>query len=346
MTTGSSKSDIDAEKQKLVRHLGTFDSNIRFPAPYVAFAGRPSSQIFHHGWHYDALGYRNDVAAGPRSKDETLRVFIVGDSTMVDGLTNDDTVPGRVQTLLRRSFGDGAHVYNFGAISSCLTQAIMLTTMKLIDLEPDVILVLGGGTDTFQPWTFDPRPGNPYNMFAVEAVYDDLFSRDPQPGAPSGLSRESIQDLMFARLRNLRLITRWKDPAWEWEVVRKFELAVDRLGRLSKGIGVPVHFLLQPMVVRKASPAESERSFASPEFLDYLDRQYGRLKVVIGDYNEKFGPRDFFSVHDLSDAFYRIDEQIFTDIVHYNDAGRQMMAEDIVSLITRDGRPMPEARAR
>lgn len=336
MTTGSSISDNDAEKQKLVRHLGTFDSNIRFPAPYVAFAGRPSSQIFDHGWHYDALGYRNDVAAGPRSKDETLRVFIVGDSTLVDGLTNDDTVPGRVQTLLRQKFGIGACVYNFGAISSCLNQSIMLSTMKLIDLDPDVIVIIGGGTDTFQPWTFDPRPGNPYNMFALEAIYDDLFSQDQRQGALSSLSRESVQDLIFARLRNLRLITRWKDPAWEWEVVRKFELAVDRLGRLSKGIAIPVHFILQPMVVRKSSPTESEKSFASEEFLNYLDRQYERLKTVISEYEGKYGSRDFFSIHDLSDAFMKIGEQIFTDIVHYNDAGRQIMGSSIFGLIRKD----------
>jgi lysophospholipase L1-like esterase len=333
MTTDSPEPGSDAEKQKLVRHLGTFDSNIRFPAPYVAFAGRPSSQIFEHGWHYDELGYRNDVAIGPRDQSEALRVFVVGDSTMVDGVTTGDTVPGRIQTMLRQNFGDGARVYNFGAISSCLNQMIMLVTTKLIDFDPDVIVILAGGTDTFQPWTFDPRPGHPYNMFAVEAIYDDLFSQGQHARSLTSLDQESIQDLIFSRLRNLRLVTRWKDPAWEWEVVRKFELAVDRLGRLAKGIGVPVHFILQPMVVRKSSPAESERSFASSDFLDYLDRQYKRLKVVTNDYSQKFGYRNFFNIHDLSDVFFDKNEQIFTDIVHYNDTGRQMMAEAIVSHI-------------
>ncbi|MGH1573381.1 SGNH/GDSL hydrolase family protein [Methylobacterium sp. P31] len=333
MTTDSSEPGIDAEKQRLVRHLGTFDSNIRFPAPYVAFAGRPSSQIFDHGWHYDDLGYRNDVAVGPRGTAETARVFIAGDSTMVDGVTTGDTVPGRVQMNLRQTLGNGAYVYNFGAISSCLNQAIMLITTKLIDFEPDAIVIIGGGTDTFQPWTFDPRPGNPYNMFAVEAIYDDLFSQGQHARSLTRLDQEAIQDLIFSRLRNLRLVTRWKDPAWEWEVVRKFELAVDRLGRLAKGIGVPVHFILQPMVVRKSSPTENERSFASRDFLEYLDRQYERLKVVIGDYNKKFGQRDFFQINDLSDVFLNQKDQIFTDIVHYNDIGRQMMADAIASCI-------------
>ncbi len=90
------------------------------------------------------------------------------------------------------------------------------------------------------------------------------------------------------------------------------------------------------MVVRKSSPTESEKSFASEEFLNYLDRQYERLKTVTLEYEGKYGSRDFFSIHDLSDAFMKINEQIFTDIVHYNDAGRQIMGSSIFGLIRED----------
>lgn len=331
MTSASPESDINAEKQKLLKHLVTFDARIRFPAPYVAFTGKPSSQIFENGWHYDDLGYRNDVTVGPRGRDEVARVFIVGDSTLVDGLDTADTVPGRVQTVLRRSLGAGAQVYNFGAISNCLNQAIMLITTKLIDLEPDAIVILAGGTDIFQPWTFDPRPGQPYNQFAIEAVHDNLFSQGARPPRENVLNQGETLEILFARLRNLRLVTRWKEPAWEWEVVRTFEVSVDRIGRLSKGIGIPIHLVLQPMVVRKPSLAEDERAFASIEFLEYLDRQYQRLKTIVGDYERKFGPRKFFSVHDLSDIFSEQVQSIFTDIVHYNAIGRQMMADELVA---------------
>lgn len=333
MTIDAPESAVDAEKRKLVRHLDTFDANIRFPAPYVGFAGRPSSQIFDHGWHYDALGYRNDATIGPRSANETLRVLIVGDSTMVDGVTAGDTVPGRIQTALRARTGAGAHVYNFGAISSCMNQMIMLTTTKLIDMDADAIVILAGGTDVFQPWTFDPRPGYPYNMFAVEGIYDELFSQTRLRGDLDDLGQAAMQDLIFTRLRNLRAVTRWKDPAWEWEVVRHFELAVDRIGRLAKGIGIPIHIILQPMVVRKAQLTETERTFASSEFLAYLDRQYGRIKTVVGEYHGKFGARPSFRIHDLSDIFFETEQPIFTDIVHYNDVGRQMMAEAVASCL-------------
>lgn len=333
MTIDAPESAVDAEKRKLVRHLDTFDANIRYPAPYVGFAGRPSSQIFEHGWHYDALGYRNDVAIGPRGPGETLRVLIVGDSTMVDGVTVSDTVPGRVQATLRARFGSGAHVYNFGAISSGLNQMIMLVTTKLIDMEADAVVILAGGTDIFQPWTFDPRPGYPYNMFAIEGIYDELFSQSRTRGALDDLSQAAMQDLIFTRLHNLRAVTRWKDPAWEWEVVRHFELAVDRIGRLAKGIGIPIHLVLQPMVVRKAQLSDTEQTFASSEFLSYLDRQYERIKTVVGGYHDKFGARASFHAHDLSDLFFKTEQPIFTDIVHYNDVGRQMMAEAVTGCL-------------
>ena len=157
-----------ARRRKFLHHFHNFNSNIRFPAPYTQFAGKPLTQMAENGWRYDGLGYRNDIHADARAPSETLRVFVVGDSTMVEGQTLADTVPGHLETTLRRTHGNGVRVYNFGAISACLNQMIALITTRLMDLQPDVILVVGGSTDIFQPWSFDPRGGYPYNQFVNE----------------------------------------------------------------------------------------------------------------------------------------------------------------------------------
>ncbi|AYO83400.1 SGNH/GDSL hydrolase family protein [Methylobacterium brachiatum] len=320
-----------ARRRKFLRDFHTFDSNIRFPAPYTQFAGKPLAAAAGQGWRYDALGYRNDSHPEARPASETLRVFVVGDSTLVDGQVFADTIPGRLETGLKRLHGEGARVYNFGATSACLNQMIALITTRLMDLQPDVIFVLGGATDIFQPWSFDPRAGYPYNHFAQETLYDYFFNTTKVNAEAEDLSYDSLQALIFGRLDNLRALTNWQSDIWEWEVVRQFELALKRLARLSGGIGAPVRFLLQPAVVRKTERIGDEQSAASGEFLAYLDRQYTRIEQVLVRLQADGLTHGLFTTRDLSRIFESDSRFLFTDIVHVTSEGRQMMADRLAA---------------
>lgn len=320
-----------ARRRKFLRDFHTFDSNIRFPVPYTQFAGKPLASAAGQGWRYDALGYRNDSHPEARPASETLRVFVVGDSTLVDGQVFADTIPGRLETGLKRLHGEGARVYNFGATSACLNQMIALITTRLMDLQPDVIFVLGGATDIFQPWSFDPRAGYPYNHFAQETLYDYFFNTTKVNAEAEDLSYDSLQALIFGRLDNLRALTNWQSDIWEWEVVRQFELALKRLARLSGGIGAPVRFLLQPAVVRKTERIGDEQSAASGEFLAYLDRQYTRIEQVLGRLQADGLTQGLFTTRDLSRIFESDNRFLFTDIVHVTSEGRQMMADRLAA---------------
>jgi lysophospholipase L1-like esterase len=317
----------NARRRKFLQSFHNFDATIRFPAPYVQFAGKPLAQAGSQGWRYDALGYRNDVHADARSQSETLRVFVVGDSTLVDGQVFADTVPGRLETGLKSVHGSGARVYNFGAVSACLNQMIALITTRLMDLQPDVILVVGGATDIFQPWSFDPRAGYPYNHFASECLYDAIFDPAKTAEDAADLSYESLEAMIFGRLDNLRALTNWQSDIWEWEVVRQFELALKRLARLAPGIGAPIRFLLQPTVVRKAETVGDESRAASEPFLAYLDRQYGRFEGVLDRLDAAGAAGPAFAARDLSRLFETETRALFTDIVHVTSEGRQRMAD-------------------
>ncbi|QGY02781.1 SGNH/GDSL hydrolase family protein [Methylobacterium mesophilicum SR1.6/6] len=319
--------ESERARRKFLKNFQSFDANIRFPAPYVQFAGKPLATLAETGWRYDALGYRNDVHVEARSPAETLRVFVVGDSTLVEGQVFADTIPGRLESGLKRVHGPGARAYNFGVTSACLNQMIALITTRLMDLAPDVILIVGGGTDIFQPWSFDPRAGYPYNHFASECLYDFIFDPRKTGGDAPELSYERLQDMIFGRLENLRALTNWQSDIWEWEVVRQFELGLKRLARLAPGIGAPIRFLLQPTLIRKTERAGDEAATASGEFLAYLDRQYTRFEGVLDRLAAEIGPDTPFAVRDLSRMFADERHALFTDIVHLNGGGRQRMAD-------------------
>jgi lysophospholipase L1-like esterase len=327
MAQGPADESEHARRQKFLKNFRSFDANIRFPAPYVQFAGKPQASMAETGWRYDALGYRNDVHVQPRSAGESLRIFVVGDSTLVDGQTFADTVPGRLESGLKQVHGPGSRVHNFGVTSACLNQMIALVTTRLMDLEPDAILIVGGSTDIFQPWSFDPRAGYPYNHFATECLYDFVFDPRKEGGDAPELSYERLQEMIFGRLENLRALTHWQSDIWEWEVVRQFELGLKRLARLAPGIGAPIRFVLQPSVVRKVERAGDEAGAASGEFLAYLDRQYGRFEGVLDRLGSEFAADAPFAVRDLSRLFAEDAHPLFTDIVHLNGEGRQRMAD-------------------
>ena len=92
-----------ARRKRFLNMFPYFSPDSRYPAPYTQFAGKPGKQVAKNGWSYDALGYRNAVHADARPAAETLRVFVVGDSTMVEGHTIADTVPGLLEAVLRRT---------------------------------------------------------------------------------------------------------------------------------------------------------------------------------------------------------------------------------------------------
>ena len=320
-----------ARRRKFLHHFHNFDAALRFPAPYTHFAGKPLTQSSGHGWRYDGLGYRNGVHADARQPAETLRVFVVGDSTMLEGQTFADTVPGRMETALTQTHGAGARVYNFGAISACLNQMTALITTRLMDLQPDVILVVGGSTDIFQPWSFDPRAGYPYNHFVNECIYEYLFDSNSADEPKEALSYDNLQEMIFGRLGNLRALTNWQSDIWEWEVVRQFELGLKRLARLSPGIGAPIRFVLQPTVARKTTLVGDETAAASGEFLTYLDRQYARFARVVDELGQGGLAGPHFAVRDLSRIFADDRRSLFTDIVHYTFEGRHDVAGILVS---------------
>lgn len=120
MSQSGSDADEFRLRQKFVRLSQNFDANTRFRAPYVQFAGKPLAFLADPGGRYDGLGCFNTVYAEARPTSETLRVFLVGDSTPLEGQVFADAVPGLLETALKQIHGEGPRVYNFGAISACL----------------------------------------------------------------------------------------------------------------------------------------------------------------------------------------------------------------------------------
>ncbi len=123
-----------ARRRKFLRDFHTFDSNIRFPAPYTQFAGKPLASAAGQGWRYDArLPERQPSRGAPRLRDPARLRGRRQHAGRRPGLRRHHPGPpgDRAEAPPRR----GRRVYNFGATSACLNQMIALITTRLMDFS-------------------------------------------------------------------------------------------------------------------------------------------------------------------------------------------------------------------
>ena len=318
------ESEDAARRRKFLHHFGYLDSNTRYPSPFIQFAGKPGAS--HYGVPFDAHGFLNAAPIAEHKPPGETRILVVGDSTTIDGGDIAKTLPGRIERILRADGLADARVYNFGVMSSCLTQMTHLIWSRLVTYSPDAIVVLSGSTDLFQPWTYDPRPGYPYNAFITQRLYDHFFDTHDPRAREDGLSYEALVTLIYEELKRLRAEVGWQSPGWEDAIVHHYELAAHRLTKLSHDYQVPIISVLQPTVLRKRYLTEAERSVASGAFLAYLDRQYAKLEAFTLELAARRPYRRTFTALDLSGIFRDREEGAFYDIVHYDDPAREVVA--------------------
>ncbi|WP_020096212.1 GDSL-type esterase/lipase family protein [Methylobacterium sp. 285MFTsu5.1] len=342
------ESEDAARRRKFLHHFGYLDSNTRYPSPFIQFAGKPGAS--HYGVPFDADGFLNAASIVDRKPEGETRILVVGDSTTIDGGDIANTLPGRIERILRADGLESAKVYNFGVMSSCLTQMTHLIWSRLVTYSPDAILVLSGSTDLFQPWTYDPRPGHPYNAFITQRLYDHFFDTHDPRAREDGLSYEALITLIYEELKRLRAEVGWQSPGWEDAIVHHYELAAHRLTKLSHDHGVPIVSVLQPTILRKRHLTEVESGVASGAFLAYLDRQYAKLEAFTEQLAARRPYRRTFTALDFSGIFRDREEGTFYDIVHYDDPAREIvatrLAAEIRGALDRARTRTPLARVR
>ncbi|MEE7448397.1 lipase [Methylobacterium radiotolerans] len=342
------ESEDAARRRKFLHHFGYLDSNTRYPSPFIQFAGKPGAS--HYGVPFDADGFLNAAPIVARKPEGETRILVVGDSTTIDGGDIANTLPGRIERILRAGGLDSAKVYNFGVMSSCLTQMTHLIWSRLVTYSPDAILVLSGSTDLFQPWTYDPRPGHPYNAFITQRLYDHFFDTHDPRAREDGLSYEALITLIYEELKRLRAEVGWQSPGWEEAIIHHYALAAHRLTKLSHDHRVPIVSVLQPTILRKSHLTEVESGVASGAFLAYLDRQYAKLEAFTAQLAARRPYRRTFTALDLSGIFRDREEGTFYDIVHYDDPAREIvatrLAAEIRGALDRAHARTPLARVR
>lgn len=256
--------------------------------------------------------------------DKISRIFLTGGSVVFQGHTNESTISAFLQKRIQEKNPlKKFEVINAGVSEFISDQEFLLIATKLIDFEPDIIIVFDGFNDFMIPKSTEPRIGYPDKFKALElAWYDNkkILGRllnlplleHIKAGShflrlynPNWSYVQFLQDTEKSKDAQSQTMSSPQDAAnhliMNWRKIARF-LSANQV----KGI-----FILQPY--NQSQKVYEEEYFLTESKINSLSREFQSPQNTI----------QFLSYRNImqkkSDWFY--------DIVHTYDAGNEYYAE-------------------
>jgi lysophospholipase L1-like esterase len=344
----------------LMRSMGPFgepsDLPWRAAKPYVMFTGPNNGETVmpavvggtpaERRTRFNADGFRIETEIpDPKPADE-LRIFVLGGSTVVVGAPLANTIPGVIESRLRASGLSHARVYNFGVFSYVSGQELALLVHRLIDLEPDLVIAYDGGNDLVSPWVYDPRPGYPYNFYALHEALKELASNlRASSKTLRGLMTDSAvvqaivgtTDLASRAGRDAdRHRVGYGGEAWRRAAVDTYARNVAAMCRVARASGARFAGFFQPLLVYSPAvdPSRLARLGGSEELVSGIRDQRARVPAAVGARLAAIASEEECRFSDLSDLLAD-DSDAYWDLVHVDNAGNRLVgariAEELLS---------------
>ena len=286
------------------------------PAPFVGHVARslPGDEP-----HINGLGFRDARDGYATKPDRTIRIFVTGGS-MAWGSgapSQKTTVPqlleDRLNARLSPVTGLRYEVVNTAFPAWSTTQEKLLVQQKLVDMKPDLILMLSGNNDVH--WSqlgADVRWFQSYADQNVMRALDEIYRNTGHAELAVNLQKTS------GRPVDCRTVGRITSRN-----VREAAFAA----RLA---GARLVFALQPNIVSAAKPlTDHERKILARQDTAYWDACYRQIREL-----SRFEAPGYEFL-DLSRSFGDVggDTELFIDAYHFAELGNRLVAEALFDRI-------------
>ena len=234
-----------------------------------------------------------------------------------------DTIPVRLQELLRRAGHANVTVYNFGIEGATLKQELALLKSFRDTYSIDQVLFYTGGNDVI----------GQYNDY----LDGYLFTSKPRLGRWLGNAVTFELIRVVARLQAM-----WSEPSPQLlRLVDKDVLPkAVKMNSLRRGVAAAndycriaalrCDFALQPMLHLRETVSAPEATMKRT-----LSRIYRRLDVLaVRMYRDAVANGPAGRIHDFSHIFDQSTDPYFFDLIHLNEAGNRAVAEHLVTIVS------------
>jgi lysophospholipase L1-like esterase len=313
------------------------DISSRYPQPYFMFSGPPNGTSGNDRQiRFNSGGFRIDGEVGmPKSPDE-IRIFVVGGSTVVNGTTLADSIPGAIEAALRADGWPRARVYNFGVTSFLSGQELSLLVHRLTYLHPDLVIAYDGANDLTAPWFYDPRPGYPFNFLVWEEALNKISNLGSGAKTIASLAEDSamLQVLIGTTERDiragrddLRRAVGFAAAPWKRALAHSYASNIVAMCRIARANGFLFDAYFQPILAYSQTLDRHQVAMSGGgEMLDGLREERRLVPAAISAEMNRGEAGCRFS--DVSDLFEDA-PAVFTDAIHVTDAANQLIARRI-----------------
>ncbi len=312
----------EGDRNALVERLGKMPWMPPYqPAPFLGHVARPYSG---GNLHINGLGFRDRRTSYVEKPDRTVRIFITGGSTAYGlGVSSEaHTFSSVLERILNEETGKTTgyryEVVNAGFPAWATTQEKILVQQRLVDLQPDIIIMFSGSNDVY--WSFRGRDIRSFYT-QMDQNFIALFN---EAHKASGHPEWAIDFLQG------------KEPVECRELAPLTARNVQEVASAAARVNAQVIFALQPNVITTAKRLSSyEQRVRQIHNKAYWDSCYEALRselsrIAAGNYR----------LVDLSRFFGAMDEntELFIDSYHFVDEGHRLIAQALAEQIVRDAR--------
>jgi hypothetical protein len=301
----------------------------RHPRPYSMFSGEPNAR------NLNEMGYRGKAPIVPKPRGE-YRVFFLGGSTVFRG---NPTIADLVEQRFHADGMANVRVYNFGVISSISGMELARTVFEVADLSPNLVVMYNGGNDLLHPWTWDPRPGYPFNFIAYEN--NPILDKDLKayPAWPLFLYGSNVMRILlrpyfverFVPLERVRTECGYKTPEWRERVADAYVGNVVKTSLVAKAFGADFIAFYQPMVYYKETLSDEEQLCGNAEEGEFARQVRAMVLSKIAWYTGEDAP-DFV---DLTSIYAGDTTSVFIDAIHTKQEAKPLVALAIYTHLAR-----------
>ena len=280
--------------------------------------------------HLDTINVNNygfrgkDISLEKESK--TYRIFVLGGSTVFGGYSSSDstTIPGYLEEKLNSIEMDfKIDVINAGEQGAASCRDIEKIKTKIINFNPDLIIVLNGWNDLDRPCkeTISEMPQRVVIISEIMQPIRDICS-DCQSPRLVILSYSWIQTQIQEVFENKQNGKNFKVIVNDWKS-RWVETC-----EYSKEMNFDLIITLEPLIgTGEKTITDWEKNTLSNYSSDAIT-SYDLMRSAIKDLDSKCT-----STHDISNVFDSEEETIFYDLGHFGDKGSELVAEELFNIL-------------
>jgi lysophospholipase L1-like esterase len=330
------------------------------PHPLFGFVRTPGYHQVRHSleeppqtfeFKTNALGFRGKTTDDPKKKPGAYRIFFVGGSTTENQhLDEPKTFPGIVEDQLTARLGGKPpiEVANCGIFGSGVVRSLSLIAHRILELEPDLIVLLDGENDMLASLSPDWDPANAVSQVYPVTLKDLLMDSSRLLGVLDvALSKKDDIDSRATTFLRRRLLAKGlKDNVpKDLDLLRGRPLFLANLRRIAlicEDAGVPLVLMTQPTLWKPdLSEAEKDSLWMAALPGPKIKIPPEKCIELMESYNQ--GIRDVakqfhLGLVDLATAVPK-DLSHFIDDAHLTAEGNKSVADAILATVFAAGLP-------